>query len=166
MKSLVSPIHPLRLCQGMRRFLVGAMCSAALAVLIYWTLLLGSPSESHLATAFWVGVAGSVVFYLCFLTLYVATRRLAEVQEELPFKWGRADERERSLRDHAYRRAYLILGFVWGTLLFWPLPFPDPAGYFWKVLAFFSIYGSLPTAVIAWLEPDLPAEEVSRASNA
>lgn len=160
MKSIAPLNNRLRLCQGVRRVIVGVMYGAALLVLVYWTSLLANDSAQRLATAHQLSIIGSIIFYLCFLALYLATGRLAE-EFGGPFSGGRADERQRALRNRAYLWAYLIFGFAIGSLWFWPLP--DTLGVFWKVFAFFSLYGTLPTAVIAWLEPDpVPDEPIER----
>ncbi len=84
--------------------------------------------------------------------------------------WWRVplDERDTSVRDHAYRRSYWIaiivvaLGLVYAMLAAdhsdWWLPQTADA-YGAVLVGFLFLIGSLPTAVVAWSEPDVEIED-------
>jgi hypothetical protein len=81
------------------------------------------------------------------------------------------DERERALRDRAFRTSYIILGSIAMLYLLVHLGNYESAAYFWsrylsllpdvaRVLwwqGFLSV-GLLPAAVLAWIEPDPPED--------
>jgi hypothetical protein len=81
---------------------------------------------------------------------------------------ARLDERQQRVRDHAHRAVYpFVSWYVVGFLL---LVGGNPnvlEGPLWGLILSGGLAVLvLPTIYIAWLEPDPPAEEVSRAPNA
>jgi hypothetical protein len=77
----------------------------------------------------------------------------------------RLDERQRLVRDRAYRVAYYMLTLLFGGLSLGILyaAASDDAWSSVRVAALFLPWltflpGSLPTAVVAWTEPDLPED--------
>ncbi len=77
----------------------------------------------------------------------------------------RLDERQRLVRDRAYRVAYYALTLLFGALSLAVLYAAgnDEAWQSMRVPALFLPWltflpGSLPTAVVAWTEPDLPED--------
>jgi fatty acid desaturase len=80
---------------------------------------------------------------------------------------GVLDERQRLLLARAYAVAYKV-AFVAIFITLLSYMFSDPSGPVFELVLLWSFYliWLLPTCVIAWLEPDPPAEEVSHASNA
>ena len=77
----------------------------------------------------------------------------------------RLDERQRQVRDRAYRLAYYGLTVLFGafSLVLMYAAGSDDGWTSIRVAALFLpwltfVPGSLPTAVVAWTEPDLPDE--------
>jgi hypothetical protein len=83
---------------------------------------------------------------------------------------ARGDEREVHRRDHAHFRAYCALGFfLFGALIAGSFRGPDPItphlplawrGYlmqlpFVLLLTTALLYGTLPSAILLWTEPDM-----------
>jgi vacuolar-type H+-ATPase subunit I/STV1 len=77
----------------------------------------------------------------------------------------RLDERQRLVRDRAYRMAYYAVALLFGVLslgIMYAAGLDDTwssvrvAALFLPWLTF--LVGSLPTAVVAWTEPDLPED--------
>jgi hypothetical protein len=76
------------------------------------------------------------------------------------------DERQRLVRDRAYRGAYYTLTLLFGAL---SLAVMYTAGNDsgWSALRAYALFlpwltfipGSLPSAVVAWTEPDLPEDD-------
>jgi hypothetical protein len=105
-----------------------------------------------------------ILFSMVFsVILHFATRNIANAMNII------TDERERSLRDHAHRIAYWVMSGVLGgifglvagigvtqeantvLLKFGDFTRLDVVVY---LLAFWTFFLGLPTAIIAWLEPD------------
>jgi hypothetical protein len=93
--------------------------------------------------------------------IYGYARDRAQMSTEL-------DERERQLRDQAWILSYVVLSTVvvaiMGGLAFWltfvgplTLNFGDLSGWFIALGVFLP---TLPSAALAWLEPDEPADDV------
>ncbi len=97
------------------------------------------------------------------VVLHFATRNIANAMNII------TDERERSLRDHAHRIAYWVMSGILGGIVglvagigvtreantvllkFGDFTRLDVLVY---LLAFWTFFLGLPTAIIAWLEPD------------
>jgi hypothetical protein len=78
------------------------------------------------------------------------------------------DERQRGVRDRAHRLAYVVVSWYVLALLILMGRSPEVFGGDARALLLAAGLAVLvlPGWIIAWLEPDPPAEEVSRASNA
>jgi uncharacterized membrane protein HdeD (DUF308 family) len=99
--------------------------------------------------------------------LHFATRNIANSINSI------TDERERSLRDHAHRIAYWVLSGVLGGIVGLAFGFSRTreASYvllkvgdltridvFVYTMTFWALFVGLPSAIIAWLEPE-PLED-------
>lgn len=137
-----------------RRFLV---LGSSIIVLWFWLEgLVGMWFHVSGPTGYagsWLFIIAAVISFICQYRLYRlnATRIASSSDKEI-------DERQKMVRDHAYRRAYQIL--FWGVLIALPLmifpiylnqsvggvtlPF---IGLLWSMLL-------LPTWVVAWTERD------------
>lgn len=109
-----------------------------------------------------------ILFSMVFgVILHFATRNIANAVNSI------TDERERSLRDHAHRVAYWIMSGIVGGIIGLTAGFSSTraadyvllrVGDFARLdvmvylLAFATMFSGLPTAIIAWLEPD-PLED-------
>ena len=149
MKKLVSPVGTLNLSRTVRRTLVTLMYGVYLGLIAYWSYLPGEMPDGRLATAQWLTLAGLVTFIVSYLVLNVSTQGLADRYRKT-FTSQALDERQLLLRNQAYFWAYLSLG----TAAFLLLISADKLGFGWTLIAFAGLYMSLPTALIAWLEPD------------
>ena len=142
----------LELSRAVRRILVVLMYAVYFGLTVYWGRSPEIP-DGQLVTARGLTLAGLVIFAVSYLALNRSTRSLADrftnSLTEPPL-----DERQILLRNQAYFWAYLILGPV--MFLFYNAA--ENLGYGWTLIAFISLYTSLPTAVTAWLEPD-PIED-------
>ncbi len=151
MKSTFSPKH---LGQFVRRTVVIIMYGVYVSLWLYWTWLpIGSSGARPSATP-WVTLIGIVLFLAGFYFLYAATRRLADHWK--PVNNQALDERQLLLRNRAYFWAYILLGlgvsiFLWNSVL--------KFGFFGVALTIVGLYGTLPTAMVAWLEPDPVPDE-------
>ena len=149
MKKLVSPVGTLNLSRTVRRILVTLMYGVYLGLIAYWSYLPSDMPDGQLATAQWLTLAGLVTFIVSYLVLNVSTQGLADRYRKT-FTGQALDERQLLLRNQAYFLAYLSLG----TAAFLLLISADRLGFGWTLIAFAGLYMSLPTALIAWLEPD------------
>ena len=156
MRRLVSPLGTLHLNRTVRRTLVTLMYGVYVGLIIYWYFLLSEMPDAQLAAAQWLTLVGILTFTACYTALNMATQGLANSFKRT-LTGPPLDERQLLLRNQAYFWAYLLLGVV--AILFWDLS--DDLGVGWTIIAFFGLYGSLPTALIAWLEPDPVKEETS-----
>ena len=154
MKKLVSPIGTLDLSRTVRRALVTLMYGVYFGFIMYWSYLPGDMPNAQLAVAQWLTLAGIALFAISYLVLNVSTRGLADRYTKT-FTGQSLDERQLLLRNQAYFWAYLILGGV----MFLLLTLVNNLGVGWTLVALGGLYTSLPTALIAWLEPDPPIEE-------
>lgn len=68
------------------------------------------------------------------------------------------DERQRAVLDRAYRYAYWILAVVGGAALLYGLTGWTVIRRDLRFALFFTVVVTLPTAVVAWTEPDPPDE--------
>jgi hypothetical protein len=101
---------------------------------------------------------GGLAYLLTMAVLRRSTQRVAETKDE------QLDERQRSIRDRAYRSAYTILTSLTMLALIYlsyaasfeglGLWLPPRQSVFAIVTGFILLSTSLPTAVIAWNEPD------------
>ncbi len=112
-------------------------------------------------------LAAVIISMVLGIVLHFATRNIANAMNII------TDERERSLRDHAHRIAYWVLSGILGGI------FGLVAGFISTreaekvlvlvkdlhrleiqvlLLSFTAVFLGLPTAIIAWLEPD-PLED-------
>lgn len=124
-------------------FFVWAFWAARTLDVALWTILLAAVPA--LATM------------LCYVALYAYTRSIADRSDR------QLDERERMVRDRAYRLAYQVVATVLLLLIFYAMVAID-GGDLWfpRTLNQFSaifwgamlLTTSLPTAMIAWTEPD------------
>ncbi|HZU13282.1 MAG TPA: hypothetical protein VFB58_10625 [Chloroflexota bacterium] len=153
----IPPRLPAR--QSVRRGLVtalGVIC-VILAETPAVTALIGSAWQTTL------DVLLVLVLLLANLTLRSATRRLAVAPD------SSLDERQARVRDYAYRLTHRVLAVAFGLplwLLFLrssPSSVPgwlhDALGNGGLVVVYLELLFFLPTAVIAWTEPDLPEDE-------
>ena len=140
-----------KLKRAVRRVVVIVTYAIYIGLLMYWTYLPDELSSMRLATAQWFTLAGILLFLLGFSTLYASTERLAD-RFQRPFynQNSKLDERQLVLRNRAYFWSYLLFGI--GIFFVWTAS--DRLGYFGFVMIFAGLYGSLPTAIVAWLEPD------------
>lgn len=146
-----TPIPPLRSRKN-RRILV--VCGSVL-----WISALVLPLFSQTTLALYVVAAALFVI----IALHLATRNLANSVNAI------TDERERSLRDHAHRIAYWafsgVLGGIFGLVFGFSrtreanyvlLSVGDLTRFdvFVYFMSFWVLFVGLPSAIIAWLEPD------------
>ena len=144
-----------------RRFVLGCALGYG-GLLLFWLL------ASRLSTVWLFAPAAlcALVFLVSFARIFygvqpwnVANRSDAEV-----------DERQRAVRERAHYLAYNSWGVAFGAGLFywyfagefgWWLPRAEPerTAVFWTLLLSFAL---LPSAVIAWLEPDPVGNEPAR----
>lgn len=149
------PIWSLRnrfkLSRNVRRTIVVLTYVIYIGLLGYWTYLPAELSGVQLATAQWLTLMGILLFLLGSLILSASTERLAD-RFQRPFynQSSKLDERQLVLRNRAYFWSYLLFGL--GIFFIWTAS--DRLGYFGFAIAFAGLYGSLPTAIVAWLEPD------------
>lgn len=143
-KRLLEPHVPLK--RRYRRALVLAFHGGYAALLVF---LLPQLSMPGLQAAYFTLVA-------CWLLIFMTTGFVQDKRESI------LDERQRSVRNRAHHYAYLWLVGV-ALIIYW-----TSGGIDNGTLAMYALltYAVLPSSVIAWLEPNPPAEEVSRASNA
>ncbi len=110
----------------------------------------------------WLGVTAIALFVATTAAFVVLVRAPGYAADVLD---SRLDERQRQVRDHAYRVAYYGLTLLFGVLsLFVMYAAGSNAG--WQSIQDMALLlpwltflpGSLPTAVVAWTEPDPPEE--------
>ena len=68
------------------------------------------------------------------------------------------DERQRAVLDRAYRYAYWILAAVGGAVLLYGITGNGLIPKDLRLGLFFTVVVTLPTAFVAWSEPDPPDE--------
>jgi len=108
---------------------------------------------------FWLGCSAIILFVAtaaAFIALVRAPGYAADVLD------ARLDERQRQVRDHAYRFAYYGLTILFGgfSLL---VMYAAGSNASWQAIQDMALLlpwltflpGSLPTAVVAWTEPDI-----------
>jgi hypothetical protein len=148
--------------QRMRRLIV-------LATFLGYPLVLlgygGLVAPGRLSTVVWapISIALMSMTILGTFAIYGFARDRASLQVES------LDERQRELRDTAYVRSYVVLSTVvaalvgvaaiWATF-FGPIRFDFSDMASWLV-AFVVFLPILPSAVLAWIEPDVPSDEPS-----
>lgn len=142
------------LSQFARRTIVLVMYGIYLGLWLYWTWLPADLSDAQRTLMPWVTSVGILLFLVGFYLLYHATGRLADRWEPACNK--ALDERQLILRNRAYFWAYILFG-IGASVVFWNTAIGF--GFFASLLMFVALYGTLPTAVIAWLEPDPVTEE-------
>ena len=145
----VTPVGTLDLSRAVRRIFVALMYGVYFSLITCWHLL-SEASDTHL----WLTLAGVVAFIVCYFVLNAATKGLAD-RFRKDFTNQELDERQHLLRNQAYFWAYLVLGVV----MFFLLIVADTIGVSWALMALGGLYMSLPTAIIAWLEPDPISKE-------
>ena len=141
--------------QARRRWFV-ALVYMALAVFMLAALFL---SHKDTPGAWFTASCG-----ILYIALWIIFSRLAGDPH------ARGDEREVHRRDHAHFRAYYALGFfLFGALIAGSFRGPDPItphlplalrGYlmqlpFVLLLTTALLYGTLPSAILLWTEPDM-----------
>lgn len=161
-EPVLQPIHevppPLLGRQIVRRGLtlaLGAIC----------ILFAEGPAVSALVGSDWAtagGVVGVVLLLGLNLVLRSATRRLAIAPDRI------LDERQREIRNYAYRLSHRVLAVAFGVplwLLFLrgtaavPTWLQDALSNGGLIVVYLEILFFTPTAVIAWIEPDAPEDE-------
>ena len=111
---------------------------------------------------FWLGCTTIVLFAAtaaAFIALVRAPGYAADVLD------ARLDEGQQQVRDHAYRFAYYGLTVLFGVLSL-VLMYAAGSNASWQSIQDMALLlpwltflpGSLPTAVVAWTEPDLPVD--------
>ena len=145
--------------QARRRWFV-ALVYAALAVFILGALFLSHKN----ATGAWFTASCGILY----IALWIAFSGLAGDPR------ARGDEREVHRRDHAHFSAYYALGFfLFGALIAGSFRGPDPItphlplalrSYFMQLpfillLTTALLYGTLPSAILLWTEPDIEEAE-------
>lgn len=143
--------------QGWRRMFVLLAYLGHAALVVLWTLLpsRGQLDNPTLGFADWATVFGSILVGASYFLMTITTNRIASKSDSL------LDERQKELRDNAHRHAYYIFGSTifllcilitgdnrWGAV-------EIPGAFFFAIIA----YLTLPTALVAWLEPNPPKEE-------
>ena len=110
----------------------------------------------------WLSIAAIILFVataLCFIRMVTAPGYAADTLDR------RLDERQRQVRDRAYRAAYYALTLLFGALAL-AVMYAAANEETWQSLRDAALLmpwltfvpGSLPTAFVAWTEPDLPEE--------
>lgn len=162
-QSMLQPRHevpsPLLRRQRIRRGL-------ALALGLICVLLAEGPAVGALAGPDWETALGIVAILLLLglnLTLRSATRRLAVAPD------GALDERQEEIRNYAYRLSHRVLAVAFGIplwLLFFHAPgtgapswLQDAVSNAGLIVVYLELLFFLPTAAIAWIEPDTPEDE-------
>ena len=145
---------PNKLNRFARRTVVVVMYSVYVGLWLYWTWLPADLSNVRHFVVPSFTVTGILVFLASFYLLYAATGRLADHWKPVSNKV--LDERQLYLRNRAYFWAYILLG-IGASVIFWNTVIKF--GFFGALVMFAALYGTLPTAVIAWLEPDPLPEE-------
>jgi hypothetical protein len=149
----------LKIPRGVRRTLVALQALVALALLLYWHNHSGVLEGETLMGAIRFSAIGRVVFFGSFLLLYLSIYRL-ESRWENPFHPRlELDERQLDLRGRSYHLAYLLFGLVFFAYVIFPPA--ESLHVLWQFAAAASLYGALPTSVIAWLEPNPPKEPLN-----
>ena len=146
------PIRPLRL-RRIRRVLTTISTFFLVCAIVLASAKFGYWAMASLIVSTALGIA-----------LQFATRNLSNSTNII------TDERERQMRDHAHRISYWVMAGVLGAIFGWTVGFlidQDPRKPvmliqdFFKLetqvlfFSFWTIFLGLPTAFIAWLEPDL-----------
>lgn len=154
MTALASQRSPLlKLPRLLRRALVIVQALAALVLLLYWHNAPAQLTETSLVSAIRFSVIASAIYHGIFVLLYLSIDRLESRWEQNPFRpRPELDERQLNLRGSAYHVAYLFFGLVFFAYVIFPPA--DSLHILWQFAGAASLYGTLPTAVIAWLEPD------------
>lgn len=162
-ESILQPRHevpsPLLGRQRVRRGLtlvLGLIC----------VLLAEGPAVGALIGPDWETALGILAVLLLLglnLVLRSATRRLAVAEDSA------LDERQEEIRNYAYRLSHRVLAVAFGIPL-WLLFFRSPAtgAPSWLqdalsngglIVVYLELLFFLPTAAIAWIEPDTPEDE-------
>lgn len=145
---------------------------AVLVMYLFMALFLGaftgfSTLENIPGVWRWLMAACSIVLLLQLGSAFYALR---DVTGDVANQRGNdLDEREHAIRDRAYYRAYKILSSIALCVLFYyvialdsnvlPLRVPQAEGSRMAVfLCAFLLVTTLPTAILAWDEPDLEEE--------
>jgi hypothetical protein len=135
-----------------RRFLV---LGSSLMVLWFWiegfVFLWFHTSGTAGYAATWIVTAAAIISFLCQYRLYRlnATRIVSVPDKDI-------DERQKMVRDQAYRHAYKIsIGLVLITLTVIIFPiylYQNPAGFILPTIGLIWAMILLPTWVVAWTE--------------
>jgi hypothetical protein len=150
--------------QGMRRLLVLATFVGYPLVQIGYS---GLVAPGRLSTTVWAPVA----VVLMSMTIFGTFAIYGFARDRASLKIETLDERQRALRDRAVVLSYLVLStvvtLVLGLAAIWAafvgpirLEFGDMAGW---LVAFGVFLPILPSAALAWIEPDEPSDEEFRA---
>lgn len=165
----MSPPQPLAPLAERRRVVVlTAVSFLGYATLMILALRLGTPGVPD-------GTLRSFAYMSLLLTFVFGHRLYFPRTLGLPgLDDGRLDERQRVVVMQARTAAYWVVSllFVFGTIYLtlasgqgWPMPAGQDT---WQLIAttVSLLAGALPTAILAWTEPDLPAEDVDAALSA
>ncbi len=137
-----------------------------LALGLICVLLAEGPAVGALIGADWETVAGILAVLLMLglnAVLRSATRRLAVAEDSA------LDERQERIRNYAYRLSHRVLVVAFGIplwLLFFHAPssgnpswLQDAESNAGLIVVYLELLFFLPTAAIAWIEPDTPEDE-------
>ncbi len=152
------------LSRAVRRILVLVMYGVYFELIVYWNspnVVRGSQISIPISIGGWLTLAGFIVFAVSYLVLRRSVGGLAERFTISPTRRASLDERQILLRNRAYFWAYLIIGVA----VFFFSSATNNLGYRWTLFAFIGFYVSLPTALVAWLEPD-PLQDEAVVSEA
>lgn len=152
MKSVKPPVR-LELRRFWRRTLVIGLYVLYSGLLTLWVLSPQPlPGSLSLLTQ-WLTGAGFALMAAAVLILYLATGGVADIYDRDLYpnaKPSPIDERQEKVRNRAYLPSYLILGPSLLVLVFSAAALPPV----WLVVIGLFLYATLPTVVLAWLEPD------------
>jgi hypothetical protein len=127
----------------------------------------GLVAPGRLSSTVWAPIA----IVLMSMTIFGTFAIYGFARDRASLKVESLDERQRELRDTAYVRSYVVLSTViatfvgvfaiWATF-FGPISFDFGDMASWLV-AFAIFLPILPSAALAWIEPDEPSDEAFRA---
>lgn len=146
--------------QSQRRIAV-VMTYAGLATTV--ALLWGRASGDLPGWSIWLAALGAIVAVAGFGGISATATRAT---------WWRAplDERDQAVRDHAYRRSYWVVTCLTLLALLYAMLAADRPGWwmpsrqehYWSLFVVLALVaGSLPTAIVAWIEPDMTADSIA-----
>lgn len=151
-RSRTAPRWPV-LSRSLRRVaVVATYLGLAATVALLW----GEASGTLPGWSIWPAAAGAVVAVAGLAGSAATATRATWWQAPL-------DERDRAVRDHAYRRAYWIVSILVLLALAYAMLAAERPGWwlperqsdYWALFIVLAIVtGVLPTTIVAWIEPD------------